>query len=168
MRGEQLFLLVGGRASPLIWGVAGLPGRQNGEGGSLSLQSSPPLEGTLSWPVDDKEKQLLQTTWLYWNRFLMRTSPLRQTQRVELGVTVDQPLCWIHGTDLKVWTEVFWWLFLFSLGGTVAIWIQHSAVAILILVISFLSPQLWTSEMFLKGEAEKDVVFWMASQETAS
>lgn len=47
-----------------------------------------------------------------------------------------------------------------SLDGTAAVWVQPSAFAISILVIEFLAPQLWTTEMFLKGEAEKEVMVW--------
>lgn len=75
------------------------------------------------------------------------------------------PLCWIHGMDFKMWTDVVA-LICFSLDRMAPILVQLSVFVVLILVLSFLAPQVCAGEMFWKGEAGRKVEVGLFCQET--
>ena len=121
-----------------------LTGGQCKEAGRDWLQSSWTLKGVLFWPVGDLEKQLLQTTWLHGNRFLLGTYPSRQNHTVEVrhGWSTSVLDSWNGFQNVDRFLGQLIWC---SLDRIAPILVRPSAFVILILVLSFLAPQMWVS-----------------------
>ena len=143
-------MLLMARAGPLIGDVAVLLGTQRGGGSRHGLQSPASLRGHFSWPLGDKQKQLLQTTWLHWNRFWTGTSfPFNTEPDRCIGAWLIY-LCRIQRRDLSVGRDFngSGWLGS-SPGETAAIWIYSSTFA-LFWLFHFLAHSCELGRFFLK------------------